>query len=261
MRLTTPLRLAGAAALLSLRLARAEGTDTGVLRLVAALQAQEQPRGCWAYTVTERRSEKGVATVDVARFNPSQPDPALWTLLSHNGAPPDDAQQASYRRKKLAWWHQQEGRHRQPDSDRVAAELRHGRKPVLESAPKGAETTFGWERPGRSLLVMHMGEIRESFALDSATGRLVRHVQEFPGPSSTAGLRIDYSRAEVDYGVVDPAYAPFVLRTSLRGRYHFLGSDSGDVSVEKTFSEYRRVRCYQDRFEVRIGPAQVLDDR
>ncbi|HEX3731242.1 MAG TPA: hypothetical protein VHV47_15630 [Opitutaceae bacterium] len=262
MRPPAPLRLVACLALIPLRLARADGPTPDPTRLLAALQALEQPRGCWAYTVTKQLTEKGVVTIDVERFNPTQPDSALWTLLSHNGTVPNAAAQASYRKKKLAWWKKEQARHRKLESQELTAKLRDRAWKLQPRAPENAgEIVFDFEKPKVSSLIVRVSRMHDTYAIAAGAPVLLRQVQEFPDPTSALGLRLDYALSEVDYRLVDPAYAPFVARTIFRGRFHAWGSDQGEVAVEKIYSDYKKVKCYQDRFEVQIGPSQVIEER
>src|SRR5205085_1064880 len=50
-----------------------------VAPLLAAVKAFDQPRGCWAYTVTTTTRKDGVPTVQVEQFDAFQPEAKLWT--------------------------------------------------------------------------------------------------------------------------------------------------------------------------------------
>ena len=72
-------------------------------------------------------------------------------------------------------------------------------------------------------------------------------------------VKADYFESATHFARIDPVLAPFPSKLLARFRVRTFGRDTGDVRLEAVFSDYRRVKCYDDRFEVRIGPTDLID--
>ncbi|MEO7415364.1 MAG: hypothetical protein ABIZ81_18620 [Opitutaceae bacterium] len=228
--------------------------------LAAALDAFDQPRGCWAYTVTTRTRTDGKLTTQVETFDASQPESHLWTLISRNERTPDDREQSEYREQKLRRWKKSltRSKPRHMDSDHLAHDAIFA---DLKIGPESSgQTRFVFVREKMSIPVM--GTItgrRTSYLVDDATGRL-RGVTDLIGPNSMVfGIRALLFETSVEFMNVDDSVPPFISRSN--AHYHIIGfgKDTGEVERESVYSNYRRVKCFEERFNVRVGIPEVQD--
>lgn len=231
-----------------------------VAPLTAALDALQRPRGCWAYTVTTTTVRSGQTSTLVERFNPFEPEERLWTLLSIDGREPTETGQADYRRMKLKQWKREQERARQRQGKRSPAEL--SRQSALyaefetEQPDPAGPITYRFERARVSVALL--GDIppsRETYVIDSATGAVRRHTRTQLEPAAVLGgsIKITTDHRVTDYALIDPTLPPFPMKISAHFRYRAFGKDSGGVHVERTYADYRKVKCYDDRFEVQLG--------
>lgn len=233
-----------------------------VAPLTTALAALDQPRGCWAHTVATTITKDGKTTLDVERFDPSQPDARLWTLVSRNGLGPTESEQADYRKDRLKKWKKQQSRaaNHKPDPERVNRQALYANLKIERPTDNGP-VSFSFDREGRSGLGIKIPPLHETYLIDEAASRVVHTDKAFQGTSSALGgtAKILAFDASTDYVVVDPAVAPFPSKNKVHYRIVFFGSDTGDVTIESAYSDYRRVKCYEDRFEVQIGAPTLQD--
>lgn len=229
-----------------------------VVPLQLALDALDQPRGCWAYTLTTTYQENEKTTVSVERFDPFLPEDRIWTLVNRDGRPPTDDEQSSYRRTQLAKWKKQQAAARK---GRTASE-RSGRKALLVETvdvmrgASGSPTTFSFmSSRSRVPLLGELPEVREAYEVDETTNRLINHHRTYLTSSSVLGGSVEIDRWEqsTTYAIVDPAVAAFPVSSRASFRIRAFGNDTGDVAIACVYSDYRRVKCYDDRFEVQIG--------
>lgn len=70
--------------------------------------------------------------------------------------------------------------------------------------------------------------------------------------------KLKAGEASVEFGVVDPQHGPVVTR--MTGNFDFsVLFMSGNGVFTNTRTEYRRVKPYDERFEVKLGPLKTLD--
>lgn len=232
-----------------------------VAPLVAALADFERPRGCWAYTLTTTQVTGGRTTVVIERFNPYEPEERLWTLVSGNGRPPTEKGQADYRRYRLRKWKKQreESAQRPPESKQAGKAALYSQIDVSRAADSGS-LTFTFEREPMHIALM--GDIprsRETYSLDPTDKRILRHTSTYLGVGTMPGIRIEASDKATDYIVVEEGLPPFPAKAVIHYRMRLFGKESGDVTVELVYSDYRRVKCYDERFSVRLGELNVID--
>lgn len=100
---------------------------------------------------------------------------------------------------------------------------------------------------------------RETYVAQDAV--LAGHTITYLGPASLlAGLfKIAHFDSAADYALIEPELPPFVAKTTVHLRGSFFGNDTGEVEEETVYTDYRRVKCYDDRFETRIGAPQMID--
>ena len=234
-----------------------------VTPLVAALADLDRSRGCWAYTVTTTTREPGQTTLDVERYDASQPEERLWTLVTRNGATPDETTQAGYRRAKMRVWirqlHQPSPRFSKSESLKLAAV---GSDLVVTASDPTGATTFTFNRGHAH--VPPFGDIprmREVYVTDNASNTVLSHSRTHLEPAGMLGgaIKMDTWDNSTDYIVIEPRLPPFVAQTTTHYRGRIFGKDTGDVEIASVYSDYRRVKCYDDRFEVRIGEPTMID--
>lgn len=231
--------------------------------LLRAMTALEKPRGCWAYTVTTttQHDDQG-SQVEVVRYDPFQPEERIWTLVSRNGVPPDDAAQADYRARKLKAWHKalsRQAKAKFTESERVRLTALSAEFAMPETAPDSS-MVFKFLRARMKVpLVGDIPPSHETYTI--AHDALARRTATSTEPTSLlAGtMKVDYFDSATDYAVIDPALAPFVVRTVTHLRLRFLGKDSGAIERVEVYTDYHRVKCYDDRFETRIGTPDVME--
>lgn len=239
-------------------------TDS-VVPLIAALEALDRPRGCWAYTRTTTRQAPNKTTVEVERFDPFQPEERIWTLLSRDGRSPTEDEQSGYRRSRLRKWKNQQAKAADKKSvpERITRDaLRSEHIEVTHSEAGGPPATFSLVQEGyHAALLGTFPRMRQTYTIDETAARVQRHTRTYLAPAVflAGSVAVETWDQVTDYVVIEPALAPFPSRSNVRLRLRGLGHDTGDVVIETVFSDYRRVKCYDDRFEVQIGVPSVQD--
>lgn len=229
--------------------------------LVNALLATEQKRGCWTFVATTTTRAAGKPdSVAVERFDASQAEDQLWTLLSRDGIAPDEKAQASYRKTKLRAWKKSQSGTEEPESSETADEGMNGELDVVTDAAPHRTTYTVTIGAAKVFLVANMSGYRKSYTLDES-GRLMKSTMTLLGSAGglAGSLKIEQFETATDYAIVDPVLAPFVVRTWQRARGKVLGVDSDVQEEEVVYSDYRRVTCHDDRFQVVIGPPKLME--
>ncbi|MBI5381131.1 MAG: hypothetical protein HZA31_04460 [Opitutae bacterium] len=234
---------------------------SGVAPLVAALEAFDRPRGCWAYTVTTTTSTNGKVVEEVERYDPFQPEARLWTLVSRNGRAPDEDDQRSYRREKLREWNQSQARLTEATRKRasVAAKEALNNDFKIVDTEDATRTTFQFADEKSADPKDKEPGFRRTYVVDNASGAILRHTYTVIPGSIGELATVYYDDRTTDYVILDPALPPFPSKVWRRFHRRILLSDSGEIEFTKVFSDYRRVKCYDDRFEVRVGIPSPTD--
>jgi len=234
-----------------------------VTPLLTALTALDRPRGCWAYTLTTATCLPDKTTVVVERYDAFQPEERLWTLVMRDGQAPDEKTQANYRRAKVNAWKKQlkQSPPKYSQTESLNLQAVWGEMEVTPSDPSGT-ITFTFVR-GHAHVAM-IGDIprwRETYATDIANHTMLRHAQILlePAVMLSGSIKLETWDSSTDYIVLDPALPPFIAKTKSHYRGRFFGRDTGEVEIETVFSDYRRVKCYDKRFEVKIGEPSMTD--
>jgi len=232
--------------------------------LQEALAALERPAGCWACTVTTTTitaKQTSKRLVQVERFDPFQPENRLWTLVSVNGVAPDEKKQQSYRHAKLRNWKNEQKKQsaRKPPSEYVRTSAILHEFSCAQSELTN-QATYTFERgPFHMTGVADEAGRLEVYTVDTPSRSIIRHYRKALGPTSLLGIRIEEDERSTDYIIVDPTLPPFVAKTTFRLRGKYLGADFGLTEVEAVYSDYCKVKCYDDRFEVKAGELSVLE--
>jgi len=233
-----------------------------VAPLIRALTALEQPVGCWAYTATTTMHVDGKTTVQVERYDPFQPENRLWTLVSRDDLPPDEPAQADYREKKLRTMKKIHlfGTHKSTESERAKRAAIFADFECL-SADASRQTTFNFIQGKTKVPILASTDgFHRTYVVDDGNGMLLRISKEM-GPTSALGgtHQVAHFESVTDYALVALSLPPFVAKTNVHIRAINFGKDSGEVAVETVYTDFRKVKCYDDRFETRIGTPEVMD--
>jgi len=236
--------------LLSPALARAEAPPL----LNAAIQKLIADDDHWAYTQSTQRYDRSgrpEGGLTVERYDPSLPIGQQWVLLQWNGHEPSAAELDSWRAQK-----DRSMRHHGEKTLGDVLDLDHA-APAGETAAvetflvpilKGASRRFPADK-----LEVFMRVDKASRALVSFS---LRPKEQF----RIAGI-VKLLSAEVDgrLEVVQANYAPALVWARGSGTARVLGLIRIGMGAEVTYTGFRRVRPYNDRFEVKIGDVKALD--
>lgn len=237
-----------------------------IVPLSQALDAFERARGCWAYTFTTTTRRAGKTTVEVARFDAFQPEERLWTLISRDGEVPDDETQANYRRANLkAWKKSQDGTaSRSKRRDTLSKQMwnRSSFSDLTIAEPDTAgETTYTFvNKHGHFPMVGDIPAVRTTYTTDSV-GTLVRQTETFLERWSVMAGAVKFQIWDTssEYVLIEPGIPPFPSKTKIHQHVHVFGKDYGEIEIETVYTDYRRVKCYDERFEVKIGAPSAMD--
>jgi len=231
-----------------------------------AIKNTEQEPARWAYTETtvkqfSKGKEKGATVV---RVDPSKPYAEQYLPLQIDGKPPTEKQLKKYRERG-----EKHGQHlarasadpTQPGPS-PAGKKEKGMKLDTEHPQVVSDEgdTLVFQVP----LVDHgTGVPVEKLRVRVVVGKATRQLQH-------ASLRVLESfrvklvakvkagEGSIDFTVVDPAYGP--VMTAATGSF---GASLVFVPVNGTFystrTEWQRVKPYDERFGVKIGPLKALD--
>jgi hypothetical protein len=232
--------------------------------LLSALRELEKPRGCWAYTLTTKKTINATTTVTVEQFNPFEPEDRLWTLVSTDGRAPDDKAQRDYRKRKIQAWLKGAQRRRSPAAT-MESDLRH-----IEISRADSEQThsplFSIWSPAVSIhgpMNLKRPPVLEVCTLDT-DGHLATKTTHWQGPISISALftfkiTIDDMTTTEEYTRIAPDLPPFLSHHTMQSSDTVMGTRY-QMRTEIIYSDYRRVKCYDERFSVQIGPPSYLPD-
>lgn len=264
-----------AACLLLAALARAEDSprparaDEITLFKTAMLNGRQDTEH-WAYTETAnlQATKGGMKGATVVRFDPSRPYAEQFTPVLVEGKPPTEKQLKEYRRR---------GERR---GERVARAAQAARDPAYVPPPPQLRLGGGMVTPDleHPLVVREEGDrvvfevpvtsrrrdipadkFQVLVTVNRAAGQIENvafHLRESFRVKLVA--KVKAGEASLDFKVVDPNYGPV------------LASMTGDFSAsllfipvkgtfERTRTEWKRVKSYDERLQVRIAPLQLLD--
>ncbi|SDR89049.1 hypothetical protein [Opitutus sp. GAS368] len=231
-----------------------------------ALRNSAQDTEHWAYTETTRaKVPKGLVPGEtVVRFDPSKPYAEQYTPLQIDGQPPTEKQLKEYRRR---------GEKR---GARVAEAARNsGPPPASQLKIAGGNVTLDPDHPrvarteeGRVVFEVPMLSARNDIPVDkflvlAAVDRATRQVERVDlrvRESFRVKLvaKVKAGEASLGFTVVDPRFGPVV------------SAISGDFSAsllfipvngtfERTRADWKRVKSYNERLQVKLGPLQLSD--
>jgi hypothetical protein len=240
-----------------------------------ALKNTTQDTERWAYTeTTTMKSPKGkVREETVVRFDPSKPWPEQYTPLKIEGKPPTERQLKKYRERG-----EKRGVKLTSDAARAAEAAADPTQPGPirpRAKEKGTTIKLDLEHPrvlreadGLVIFEVPLVASDKDIPVDKfevhvtvdRVARQVRHAAVRLRESFRLKLiaKVKAGEASVDFAVVDPQYGP--VMTSATGSF---GVSVMLVPVSGTFSntrtDWQRVKPYNDRLKVKLGPLELLD--
>ena len=130
----------------------------------------------------------------------------------------------------------------------------------IQETPEHTVFTFSGE-PGHIALLGDIPGFRTRYTIKTETPTLSRSTQLLLTAFSGMGgsVKVYDWEGSTDYVLIAPDLPPFVSRTASRMSGRFFGKETGLIEKETVYTEYRRVTCYDDRFQVRIGPPEIID--
>lgn len=233
-----------------------------------ALKNSSQDIEHWAYTETgivhpSKGRDRGETVV---RFDPSKPYAEQFTPLQVAGKPPSAKQLEEYRRR---------GEKRGERVARAAEAARNPGTPPPRLPVGPHKVTLDPEHPlvvggeGDRIIfeVPVMGwstdvpvEKFQVLVVANRTSRLVERTTLRIRESFRAKLiaKVNAGEASMDFKVVDPKYPPVidVLTGDFGGSFLFIPVSG---TFHRTRTDWKRVKSYDERLQVKIGPLQLLD--
>ncbi|MDB6167101.1 MAG: hypothetical protein JWQ83_2241, partial [Lacunisphaera sp.] len=224
----------------------------------------------WAYTeTTTQKFSKGEPKGDtIVRFDPSLPYPDQYKPLQVEGRPPTEKNLKDYRKR---------GEKR---GERVARAAEAARNPAFVPPPAqlriaGTSVTPDLEHPrvaredeGHLVFEVPVQTTRSDIPVDKfqvlvTVGRpacLIEHVSFRVRESFHLKLiaKVRAGEATLDFSVVNPKFGPVLtdLAGDVSGSLLFVPL-SAEFTRKRT--EWKRVKSYDERFQVKLGPLQILD--
>ncbi len=266
------LLLAAAAGLRADDLRPASADEVALFK--AALKNSQQDPEHWAYTETTAQKigiGKKPKGETVVRFDPSKPYSDQYTVLKFEGREPSDKERKKYREK---------GERRGEGLARAAARAADPAtpdQPVLAPVKKkkDREVKADVDHPrivrvedGRLVYDIPLTSNMADFPVDKVELRAV--VNQATRQVEHASFRIKESfrlklvakvkagEGSVDFTVIDPKYG--AVMTSATGN---VGASLLLVPINVTFTstrtDFQRVKPFNERLQVKLGPLELLD--
>lgn len=218
--------------------------------LQAAIKNYAADAERWAYTQTVINKDRDgkVEEEVVVRNDPSQPFEAQWTPLKINGKEPTERQVEKYRKD-----HDKRRKNRRPLGELLDVE----KATVVEETA----SVVTYEVP----LIKNDNQRLppEKFRVTARVNK-ERRAFENVGVRLREAMRLAFvlklksGEADMDFGVIDPQFAPPItaLRADGEGSILFV-KVGGNYSATRT--DFKRVKPYSERFSVKLAPLQFLD--
>ena len=236
-----------------------------------ALKDSSQDTEHWAYTeTTTQKFSKGTPKGDtVVRFDPSLPYSDQFKPLQVEGKPPTEKQLKTYRER---------GEKR---GARVARAAEAARNPAFVPPPAqlriaGTNVTPDLEHPlvvrdepAHLVFEVPVQSTNKDIPVDKfqvlvTVGRpacLIEHVAFRVREAFRLKLiaKVNAGEATMDFNVVDPKFPPVLtdLAGDVSGSLLFIPM-SAEFTRQRT--DWKRVKSYDERFQVKLGPLQILDN-
>ena len=220
--------------------------------LEAALQKLQADENHWAYTQTTQvfdRQGEPEDGVTVERFDPSLPYDQQWTLLQQDGRAPTAREERAWRKRK-----DREMKRREEKSLGEIMDLERAREVERYAGQVVFEVPL---QPGASRR-LPAEKFAVLMAVDESSATLSEFMLKTTDSFRALGVaKVDRIEIKADFAMVDPQYVPQPRRIVASGAGRLLFFRVGG-SAEITWSEFKRVKPYEDRFDVQIGELKVF---
>jgi hypothetical protein len=207
----------------------------------------------WAYT-QRLRVHNGSKPVEerVERYDPSQPDDQQWQLLEIGGKVPAPDQ--------LKAWQRQKGRELKRRSDKPLADyfdfdhatvVEETADSIRYSVPlrKEAYRRIPLDKIGVSIVVS-----KDRHELEGLTAGLKETFRMAMGAAKVTNFGLDISFKSIDEKF---APQPVAIKASGSARVILFFKVGGEAEIG--WSDFKRVKPYKERFDVKIGDLKALD--
>ena len=259
--------LLGTSALLGAGAPTRPATPDEIALFKDAIKNSEQEPEHWAYTETtvSKFSKNGDKGATVVRVDPSKPYAEQFVPLQIDGKPPTAKQLKKYRERGEKHG-EQLAKAEAPAADPAAPAPKTGKEKSLKLDLEHplVISSDGENCIYRVPLVDHgtgvpPEKIEVSVVVHKAS-RQVRHAAMRVLESFRVKVvaKIKEGEASIDFAVVDPRFGP--VMTAVNGTF---GVSLVFVPVNAVFqskrTDWQRVKPYNERFGVKIGPLKALD--
>lgn len=236
--------------------------EIGVLQDVLHRTADDLRR--WAYTEHRIfRDHKGnVKSEHLVRHDPSKPYPEQWTPLLIDGKEPSDREKARYRRR---------GEQAERDAGKEGVQVggRSSRRVSLGEVMDVPRATIATETETHwtfEIPLLKVGNERfppEKFqvlARIRKDGTLLENIAVKLRESFRSKLVVKVKAGEgsIDFAAPDPKHPPTMVKIAGDASASILFVNVGG-SIELARTELKRVKPYDERFEVQIGTLKAID--
>lgn len=220
----------------------------------------------WAYTEHRvmRDHEGKVKSDHLVRYDPSKPYAEQWTPIKINGKDPSERDVARYRRRGEQSPEAKQG----PvpgvqvggrDSKRVAL----GEVIDVPRASIASETAthlvyeiplrkIGNERFPPEKFIVHARVRKEGKMLENVSAKLRESFR------SKLVVKVKSGEGSIDFAQVDPQHPPTMVKVAGDAAASVLFFNVGG-SMDLTRTDLKRVRPFDERFEVQIGNLKAID--
>lgn len=218
----------------------------------------------WAYT--EHRvflDDKGRVKSDhLIRYDPSKPYPEQWTPLAINGKEPSERERTRYRRRGEQAAEDPARNHLQVGG-RESRRVSLGEVLDVPRSSIAAETGSHWVFEIPLLKVGNERFPPEKFQVQARIrkeGALLENISVRLRESfrSKLILKVKSGEGSIDFEAVDPKHPPTMVRISGDASASVLFISVGG-SIELKRTDLKRVRPFDERFEVQIGTLKAID--
>ena len=230
-----------------------------------ALKNVSQDMSRWAYTeaIVQKDSKGKIKKETVVRVDPSRPYVEQYRLLSVGGKEPTEKQQREYRRRGEKAGEAAERKERGLPQSSKRRSQKVGDLVALDKSVVTAEDaqSITYEVPLRKddnnrfppekFLVLARVN-KEQRAIENVSVKLREPLR------AKLILKIKSGDAVVDFTSVDPKFAPVMSSVEGDAVASILFVNVGG-SLELKRTDFKRVKPYNDRFDVEIGPSKALD--
>ncbi len=216
----------------------------------------------WAYTQTiVERDDKGrVKQETVVRFDPSLPYEQQYRPLKVNGKEPDDGDVRKYRRQGERRGQRLDREEREgPDPKRktVGELMDLDRATVAQENATTVTYAVPLKKEGNNRFPPEKFEVtarinKERGAFESVAAKLREPLRQ------KLIINIKSGEGSVEFSPVDPKHAPQMTTARGSGSASILFVPIGRA-YEMKREEFKRVKPFGDRFEVKIGPLKAID--